>query len=106
MKLSILAAAVAAVGIGAGSAAAQPAVLVPHRNHYHVVPAYPSYPAYGYRSYSPGLSFNLNFGSPRVYSPGFGYGGYSSGYRYGGFTPGWGGGHYHNGHYHNGHYHR
>lgn len=100
MTLRILAASVAAVALGSGTASAQPAVLVPHRNHYHVVPAYPSYPSYGYGAYSPGLSLNLIFGSPRVYSPGLGYGGYGSGYRYGGYAPGWGGGHYHNGHYH------
>lgn len=109
MKLSILAASVAAVALGSGTASAQPVVLVPHRDHYHVVPAYPVAPAYGYRSYQPGLSFSFSYGSPRVYSPGYGYGGYGSGYgyggygsgyRYGGYNPGHGGGHYHNGHYH------
>jgi hypothetical protein len=111
MKLSLLAAsAVATLALGAGTASAQVPVLVPHRNHYHVVPAYPAYPAYGggygYRTYSPGLSFNFSFGSPRVYAPGYG-GGYGSGYRggygsgYGGrYGSGYGGGHNHNGHYH------
>ncbi len=104
MTLRLLAASVAAVAFGVGTASAQPVVLVPHRDHYHIAPAYPVAPSYGYRSYQPGLSFNLNFGSPRAYSPGYGYGGYGSGYgsgyRYGGYTPGYGGGHYHNGHYH------
>ncbi len=96
MKVSLFAS-VAALALGAGTASAQYPVLVPHRNHYHVVPAYPVYPSYGYgyRAYSPGVSLNFNFGSPRVYSPGFGYGGYRSN---------WGG--YNHGHYHNGHYHR
>lgn len=107
MTLRLLAASVAAVAFGVGTASAQPVVLVPHRDH--IAPAYPVAPSYGYRSYQPGLSFNLNFGSPRAYSPGYGgygsgYGGYGSGYgsgyRYGGYTPGYGGGHYHNGHYH------
>lgn len=85
MKLTLLAS-VAALALGAGTASAQYPVLVPHRNHYHVVPAYPAYPAYGYggfRPVSPGFSLNLNFGSPRVYSPGFGYGG--------GYRSNWGG---------------
>ncbi|HYH65131.1 MAG TPA: hypothetical protein VD866_10595 [Urbifossiella sp.] len=112
MTLRLLAASVAAVALGAGSASAQPVVLVPHRDHFHIVPAYPSYPSYGYRNYQPGLSLNLNFGSPRVYSSGYGYGGsgyryggsgYGSGYRPGGYYPGGGGG---GGHYHNGHNHR
>jgi opacity protein-like surface antigen len=115
MKLSLLAASVATLALGAGTASAQPVVLVPHRDHYHIVPAYPSYPSYGggygYRNYSPGLSFSFNYGSPRVYSPGYGGGyggGYGSGYRYGGgYGSGYGGGYNHGGgHYHNGHYHR
>ena len=44
-----------------------------------------------------GSYLHPDFGSPRVYSPGYGYGGYGSGYgsgyRYGGYNPGWGGGH-------------
>lgn len=113
MKLTLLAAAsVTALALGAGTASAQYPVLVPHRDHFHVVPAYPAYPAYGYgggygggyRTYSPGVSFNLSFGSPRVYPSGFGYGSGYGGYRsnYGGNN--WGG--YNRGHYHNGHYHR
>jgi len=106
MTLRLLAASVAAVALGSGTASAQPVVLVPHRDHYHIAPAYPAYPSYGYRSYQPGLSFSFSYGSPRVYSPGYGYGGYGSGYRYGGYSPGYGGGRYHNGHNHNSHYHR
>ena len=93
MKLSLLAAAsVTALALGAGTASAQYPVLVPHRNHYHVVPSYSPpltlvphrghfhvVPAYG--------GYNSGFGN-RGYSGGFGH---SSGYRYGGFNGGYGG---------------
>ena len=92
MKLSLLAAAsVAALAVGAGTASAQYPVLVPHRNHYHVVPAYPVYPSYGYgyRPVQPGFSFSFNYGSPRVYAPA--YGGWGGGYRSGWGGNNWGG---------------
>ena len=87
MKLVLItAASVAAFAFGAGTASAQPSVLVPHANHYHAVPAYPPsvYGGYGYRNYSPGGFYA---------SPGYSsFGGYSSGYGYGrGFgAPGFG----------------
>lgn len=110
MKITLIAAAsVAAMTIGSNTASAQPAVVVPHRNHYHVVPANPQpVYGYGYRGYSsgfyasPGYSFNS-------YSPGFGYssGFYSPGFGYGSFYGGsWGGHHHHHhGHHHPGHHH-
>jgi hypothetical protein len=103
MKLTLLsAAAAAALTVGAGTASAQYPVLVPHRNHFHVVPAYPvapTYGSYGYFRYNP-YSGSTSLGFGRSYSPGFGYGGY-----YG--SP-WGGhhhGHHHHGHHHHGHHH-
>ena len=103
MKLTLLAAAsVAAITIGSGTASAQPpAVVVPHRNHYHVVPvqpqvlvphynhyhavpayAAPVYGGYGYRNYAPLGGYSFNFST---------FGGYSSfGYRSWGGYP-----HYH-----------
>lgn len=84
MKLALAAAAtVASIGLAAGTASAQPAILVPHRGHYHVVPAY-SPPVYGYSNYSPGYSFGENhssFGlgfSGSYSSPSYGYRNYYS----------------------------
>src|SRR5688500_11947911 len=58
MKLGLIAtAAVAAIAFGAETASAQ--VIVPHKNHYHVVPAKPVVPPI----YKPG--FGLGYG---VYS--------------------------------------
>lgn len=110
MKLTLLAAAsVAAIAIGAGTASAQ--YVVPHRNHYHVVPTYQppiysgySYPTYSYPSYTPNVITNYNsFGG---YSSGFPYGsGFGSpGFGFGGYHGrSWGG--HHHGHHHHGHHH-
>lgn len=107
-----LTAAVAAVALGltAGTAAAQYPAVVPHRGHYHVVPTYapPVVSGYGFPSYSPGLTLGGGYSSPGISvggfysSPGIGYGGgfsgrpsvYSGGYGFGG------GGHHHHHHHH------
>lgn len=106
-------AAVAALGLAAGTASAQYQTVVPHRGHYHVVPSYSppvyggySYPTYSYPSYSPsviGGYASPGFSSFGGYSSGFGYGsgfgspGFGSGGYYGGS---WGGHHHHHGHHH------
>ena len=100
MRLALLAS-VAALGLGSGTASAQYPVLVPHRNHYHVVPSSPTYPAYG----GGGLSiyaadrtgtFGLSIGRPYT---GFGCGTYYGG-GWGGYGGGWNGYHHH--HHHHG----
>lgn len=108
MKLTLLAvASVAAITIGVGTAAAQPQLIVPHRNHYHAVPTYspPVYGGYGYPQSYPSGGYYASPGSSSFggYSSGYGYGrGYSSpGYGYGGT---WGGNHHH--HHHGHHHHR
>lgn len=109
MKLMLsAAAAVTALGLAAGSASAQNAVLVPHRGHYHVVPSYspPVYGGYAYPTYSPGVTFGSAY-SPGVSgggfypSPGIGYGSgfYAPAPALGGYRYGWGG-HHHHGHHH------
>lgn len=111
MKLTLLAAAsVAAIAIGAGTASAQyvvphrnhyhvvpaqPQVLVPHRNHFHAVPAYQP-PIYGGFGYQQGYS---SFGG---YQSGFGYGG---GYGSPGYGSGYGGGYGSRGGHNHGHHH-
>jgi len=104
MKIAFCTAiAVAALGLSASTASAQAPVLVPHRGHYHVVPSYPSY---GYQTYSPGLSLNFGYSQPGFSVGGFyapnGYSNYG-GYRYP-YSPGYRS-YYPHGHYHN-HYHR
>jgi hypothetical protein len=72
MKLMLsTAAAVTALGLAAGSASAQNAVLVPHRGHYHVVPSYspPVYSGYAYPAYSPGVTIGSAY-SPASASAG------------------------------------
>ena len=130
MKFSVTAlAAVAALGLAAGSASAQ-YVVVPHRGHYHTVPTY-STPVYGgystpvYNSgvsfganyYSPGVSLGVTYGSP-VYGGGFvqpafgvhnhggyaqpAFGGFAQPSYYGGFggySGGGWGGHHHHHHH-------
>jgi hypothetical protein len=60
MKFGLIATvAVAAIAFGAETASAQ--VIIPHRNHYHVVPTTPIVP-----SYSPGLGFNSGFYAPPI----------------------------------------
>lgn len=108
MKLMLLtAASVAALAIGAGTASAQPQVLVPHRNHYHAVPAYspPVYGGFGYQSYSPGGFYaSPGYSSFGGYSSGYGRGFGSPGFGYGGNYGGSWGGHHH--HHHGHHHHR
>jgi hypothetical protein len=109
MTLRLLAASVAAVAIGAGTASAQYPALVPHRGHYHVAPSYapPVTGGFGFGYSSPGFGFGYT--SPGYYAPpafghghshGFGYG-HSHGYGYGGHGHGWGGhSHGHRHHHH------
>lgn len=111
MKVALTAAAaVAVMGLASGTASAQPAVLVPHRGHYHVVPAYspPVYGGFGYSNFSPGYSFGgnyssfgLNFGGSYS-SPSFGYGNFYS--RPSPYYGSYGRGGHH--HHHHGHGHR
>ena len=109
MKIALTAAAaVAVLGIAAGTASAQPAVLVPHRGHYHVVPAY-SPPVFGYSTYSPGYSFGGNYSSfglsfgGSYSSPGYGFGNHSRPVPY--YSGNGSGGHHHH-HHPPGHGHR
>lgn len=99
MKVTLLAS-VAALALGTGTASAQYPVLVPHRNHYHVVPSYPA-PVYGGSGFSIyaadrtgvfGLSYNAPYRQP------FGYGAYYGGWN--GYNRGYNHGHYHNGYHH------
>jgi hypothetical protein len=104
MKIAFCTAiAVAALGLSAGTASAQ--YVVPYPG-YQVLPVYP---AYGYRTYSPGLSLSLGYSSPGLSVGGFyAPGGYSTyrpyyggyGYPYSSYYRGYSGGHYNHGHYH------
>ena len=99
MTLRLIAASVAAVALGAGTASAQYPTLVPHRGHAHVVPSYAppvyggfslGYSSPGFSTFTPGYYAAPGFGYGRSYAPGFGYGGYGSGW----------GGHSHGHHQH------
>ena len=103
-RVLIAALAIACLGLATSNASAQAVVLVPHRGHYHIAPAYSppvsiynsgyrSYSSYsngyynsGYRSYGNSFYGN-NYYSPRGYSN-YGYSNY--GYQHQ---------HYHRGYY-------